>query len=63
MVIKCNIFSDAHSEDSATKPKDVIQDEMDRLAETVDMALTAYDENNDGYIYYGEVYRYVYRFL
>ena len=57
------MLSDEHSEDFAAKPEEVIQDEMDRLAETVDMALTAYDENNDGYIYYGEFYRYVYPLL
>ena len=39
------------------KTREQIQDEMDKLAATVDMALKSYDENDDGYIYYGEFYR------
>ena len=34
---------------------------MDKLAATVDMALKSYDENDDGYIYYGEFYRYLFQ--
>ena len=60
-----NICSEEHATHTdgalpAAKSKEEIHDEIDRLAETVDMALKAYDENNDGYIYYGEFYRYVY---
>ena len=34
-------------------------DDTDQIvAETVDQSLKAYDENNDGYINYGEFYRY-----
>jgi len=39
------------------KSKEEIQYDTDQLAETVDHAMTAYDENDDGYIYYGEFYR------
>ena len=39
------------------KTKEEIQYNIDQLAETVDHAMKAYDENDDGYIYYGEFYR------
>ena len=40
------------------RSKEDVQIEMDRLASLVDASLKVYDVNDDGYIYYGEFYRY-----
>ena len=61
------LLSNLHSEEHQSKQplthaksKEEIQYDTDQLAETVDHAMKAYDENDDGYIYYGEFYRYLY---
>ena len=41
-----------------TKSKEDVQAEIERVAETVDTALKDHDENDDGYISYGEFHRY-----
>ena len=55
------VISDAHADktpETMMKSKEELHAEMEQLAETVDTALKAYDENDDGYILYGEFYRY-----
>ena len=55
------VFSEEHSNkapDTETKSEEHIQNEMNRIAALVDNSLKVYDENDDGYIYYGEFYRY-----
>ena len=54
-----NVLSAEHSnEHGNAKTSEDLQNDMDMLAQTVDVAMKSYDENDDGYIYYGEFYRY-----
>ena len=54
------IISEEHSSKTPKtdmKSQEDIQNEMDRIAALVDNSLKVYDENDDGYIYYGEFFR------
>ena len=59
-VIFLQILEEHESKQPQThaKTKEEINYQIDQLAETVDHAMKAYDENDDGYIFYGEFYRY-----
>ena len=49
---------DEHATEHGTKTSEELQKDLETLAEFVDGAIKTYDENNDGYIHYGEFYRY-----